>query len=136
MDDLISKVAEERLRAIQRELPPAEVVTHFQEDERGRGLIDIVYQGALVGQEIIETQDSWKEEGRLAAYQAVLRKKVRLVVVAPRGEAMRVRYMMLELNNCWLFYYMVYSYDPDGHLMRVLRPAVPGRREPAVPYIQ
>ena len=101
----------------------------------GRGLIDIFYQGALIGQEIIETADSWKDKDRLFAYRDVLRKKIRLVVMAPRSEAMRVRYMMLELNNWWLFYYMVYGYDSAGHLVRVLRPYPTDRKAPETPYI-
>ena len=69
-----------------------------------RGLIDLFYCGTLIGQEIIETADSWKKKDRLFDYREVLRKKIRLVVMAPRADAMKVRIMMLELNNWWLFY--------------------------------
>jgi len=89
----------------------------------------------LIGQEIIETAESWKEKGRLLAYRDVLVKKVRLVVLVPRSEAMMVRYMMLELNNWWLFYYMVYGYDSAGRLVRVLRPYPPDRKAPETSYI-
>ncbi len=134
-DDLVFKVAKRRLHGIEEELPHPDIATHFSVDEAGRGLIDIFYQGALIGQEIIETADSWKEQDRLLAYRDVLRKKIRLVVMAPRSDAMRVRYMMLELNNWWLFYYMVYGYDSAGRLVRVLRPCPHDRKEPETFYI-
>lgn len=134
-DDLVFKVAKRRLKEIRDELPHPEIVTNFSLDEKGRGLIDIFYQGRLIGQEIIETADSWKEKDRLLAYREVLKKKVRLVVMAPRSEAMRVRYMMLELNNWWLFYYIVYGYDAAGRLVRVLRPVPPDLKSPETVYI-
>lgn len=134
-DDLIFKVAKRRLQEIEEELPHPDIATHFSVDEAGRGLIDIFYQGKLIGQDIIETEDSWKEKDRLLAYRDVLKKKIRLVVLAPRSDAMRVRYMMLELNNWWLFYYMVYGYDSSGRLVRVLRPYPPDRKVPETAYI-
>lgn len=135
VEDLVFKVASRRLQEIKEELPHPDIATHFYVDEVGRGLIDVFYQQALIGQEIIETADSWKEKDRLFAYRDVLKKKIRLVVMAPRSEAMRVRYMMLELNNWWLFYYMVYGYDAAGRLVRVLRPVPPDRKETETPYI-
>lgn len=134
-DDLVFKVAKRRLQEIADELPHPDIATHFSLDEAGRGLIDIFYQGSLIGQEIIETADSWREKDRLVAYRNILKKKIRLVVMAPRSEAMKVRCMMLELNNWWLFYYAVYGYDSAGRLVRVLRPAPPGRKEPETPDI-
>jgi len=134
-DDLVFKVAKRRLREIADELPHPDIATHFSVDDVGRGLIDVFYQGSLIGQEIIETADSWQEKGRLLAYRDILRKKVRLVVMAPRSEAMRVRYLMLELNNWWLFYYIVYGYDGAGRLVRVLKPVPPGRKGPETSYI-
>lgn len=134
-DDVVFRVAKRRLQEIQEELPHPDIATHFSVDEGGRGLIDIFYQGALIGQEIIETADSWKEKDRLFAYREVLKKKIRLVVMAPRSEAMMVRYMMLELNNWWLFYYMVYGYDTAGRLVRVLKPFPPDRKAPETTYI-
>ena len=134
-DDVVFRAAKRRLLEIQEELPHLNIATHFSVDEVGRGLIDIFYQGALIGQEIIETADSWKEKDRLFAYREVLKKKIRLVVMAPRSEAMMVRYMMLELNNWWLFYYMVYGYDTAGRLVRVLKPFPPDRKAPETPYI-
>lgn len=135
VDDLVFRVAKRRLQEIADELPHPDIATHFSVDDRGRGLIDVFYQGKLIGQEIIETADSWKDEGRLQAYRDVLKKKIRLVVMAPRSEAMRVRYMMLELNNWWLFYYMVYGYDGAGRLIRVLRPVPPEQKNLETPYI-
>jgi hypothetical protein len=135
VDDLVFKVAKRRLQEIQEELPHPDIATHFSVDEKGRGLIDIFYTGALIGQEIIETPDSWKDNDRLLAYRDILKKKVRLVVMAPRSDAMRVRYMMLELNNWWLFYYLVYGYDSAGRLVRVLRPYPPDRKAPETPYV-
>lgn len=134
-DDLVFKVAKRRLQEIGDELPHPDIATHFSVDDRGRGLIDIFYQGKLIGQEIIETADSWKEKDRLMTYRSILKKKVRLVVMAPRSEAMKVRYMMLELNNWWLFYYLVYGYDSAGRLVRVLRPVPPGHEAPETTYI-
>jgi hypothetical protein len=132
VDDLIFNVAKRRMREIAEELPHPDIATNFSVDEEGRGLIDIFYQGNLIGQEIIETSTSWKEKDRLFAYRKVLRKKIRLVVMAPRADAMKVRMMMLELNNWWLFYYMVFGYDSQGRLVRVLRPCPPERD---MPYI-
>lgn len=130
------KVAKRRLQEIGEELPHPDIATHFRMDEAGRGLIDIFYQRNLIGQEIIETADSWREKGRLLAYREVLEKKIRLVVMAPRSEAMKVRYMMLELNNWWLFYYMVYGYDSAGRLVRVLRPAPLDHKAPDTPCVR
>lgn len=135
VDDLVFKVAKRRLQEIEDELPHPDISTHFSVDVEGRGLIDIFYQGKLIGQEIIETADSWKKKDRLLAYRDVLRKKIRLVVMVPRPEAMRVRYMMLELNNWWLFYYMIYGYDSAGRLLRVLKPTPPDRKASETPYI-
>ncbi len=134
-DDLVFKVAKKRLQEIQEMLPYPDIFTNFTIDSVGRGLIDIFYQGKLIGHEIIETADSWKEKDRLLTYRDVLKKKIRLVVMAPRSEAMRVRYMMLELNNWWMFYYIVYGYDSAGHLVQVLRPYPPDRKAPETPYI-
>jgi hypothetical protein len=134
-DDLVFKVAKRRLQEIGDELPHPDIATHFSVDVKGRGLIDMFYQGKLIGQEIIETAESWKEKDRLMAYRDILRKKIRLVVMAPRSEAMRVRYMMLELNNWWLFYYMVYGYDSAGRLVRVLRPVPFEQKTSETPYI-
>ncbi|MHC1709145.1 MAG: hypothetical protein AB9819_01875, partial [Methanomassiliicoccales archaeon] len=83
-DDLVFKVAKRRLQEIEDELPHPDIATHFSVDDVGRGLIDIFYQGKLIGQEIIETADSWKEKDRLMVYRDVLKKKIRLVVMAPR----------------------------------------------------
>jgi hypothetical protein len=132
VDDLIFNVARRRVREIAEELPHPDIATHFSVDREGRGLIDIFYHGDLIGQEVIETPTSWREKDRLLAYREVLKKKIRLVVMAPRTDAMKVRMMMLELNNWWLFYYMVYGYDSQGRLVRVLRPSPP---EKDVPYI-
>jgi hypothetical protein len=131
-DDLIFTVARRRVREIAEELPHPDIATHFSVDGEGRGLIDIFYHGDLIGQEIIETPTSWGGKDRLPAYREVLRKKIRLVVMAPRADAMQVRMMMLELNNWWLFYYMVYGYDSQGRLVRVLRPSPP---EHDMPYV-
>jgi len=131
-DDLVYKVANRRLKEIAEELPHPDIGTHFSVDEDGRGLIDIYYRQDLIGQEIIETADSWRKKDRLMAYGDVLRKRIRLVVIAPWAEAMKVRYMMLELNNWWLFYYMVYGYDSQGRLYRVLRPSL---QEVETPYV-
>lgn len=122
---MILKAAKRRLQDIEAELPHPDIATHFSAAEDGSGRIDLFYCGNLIGQEIIETSESWKKKDRLFDYRKVLKKKIRLVVLAPQADAMEVRMMMLELNNWWLFYYMVYGYDPQGRLVRVLRPAPP-----------
>jgi hypothetical protein len=121
-DELVFKVAARRLRDISDEIPHPDVSTHFSLDPEGRGMIDIFFQGRLIGQEIIETSDSWMKGDRLSAYRTVLHKKIRLVVMAPRPDALKVRRMMLELNNWWMCNYMVFGYDSQGRLLRVLRP--------------
>lgn len=125
VDEVVLKVAKRRMQDIKAELPHPDIVTHFSMAEDGSGRIDLFYQDKLIGQEIIETSESWRKKDRLFDYQEVLKKKVRLAVLAPQADAMKVRMMMLELNNWWLFYYMVYGYDPQGRLVRVLRPAPP-----------
>jgi hypothetical protein len=126
MDDLLFKVAKRRMREIAQEIPHPEVTTHFSVDKEGRGLIDIFLHGDPIGHEIIETSKSWQDkEERLFAYRKVLNKKIRLVVMAPRQDVMMVRMMMLELNHWWLFNYMIYGYDNNGRLVRVLRPSPP-----------
>jgi hypothetical protein len=125
VDEVILKAAKRRLQDIEAELPHPDIATHFSAAEDGSGRIDLFYCGKLIGQEIIETSESWRKKDRLFDYREVLKKKVRLVVLAPRADAMKVRMMMLELNNWWLFYYMVYGYDSQGRLVRVLRPAPP-----------
>lgn len=127
-EDIIFKVAKRRIREIELEVPHPDLATHFSVDEEGRGCIDLFFQDKLIGQEFIETQESWEKERRIFDYRRVLQKRVRLVVMAPRKDAMKVRMRMLELNNWWLCNYMVYGYDERGRLVRVLRP-VPHKRE-------
>jgi len=121
-DELVLTVAKNRLRGIQNEIPYSGLDTHVSIDAEGRGLIDIFCNGDPIGQEIIETRDSWKGPDRLNVYGRVIDKKMRLVVLAPQIDSLKVRMKMLELNNWWRFYYMVYSYDDEGRLARVLRP--------------
>ncbi len=116
------------MREIASELPDPDIVTHFSVEEDGRGRIDLFLKMEMIGQEFIETSSSWREEGRLGDYRKVLNKKVRLVVMAPLAEAMKVRMMMLELNNWWMFNYLVYGYDAQGRLVSVLRPEPPDRQ--------
>jgi hypothetical protein len=119
---MVLTVAKNRLRGIRNEIPYPGLYTHVSIDAEGRGLIDIFCNSDLIGHEIIETQESWKDPGRLTVYRHVIDKKIRLVVLAPQNDSMKVRMRMLELNNWWRFYYMVYSYDDEGRLARVLRP--------------
>jgi hypothetical protein len=42
---------------------------------------------------------------------------------------------MLELNNWWMFYYMVYGYDERGRLFRIIRPAPPHEKASYTSYI-
>jgi len=42
----------------------------------------------------VETATSWKDKGRMDEYRQVLQQKLRLVVMAPRADAMKVRMMM------------------------------------------
>jgi len=129
VDEIVLKVAKRRMREIKTELPHPDIATHFSEGANGIGQIDLFFQGDLIGREFVETAISWKDKGRMDEYRRVLQQKLRLVVMAPRIDAMKVRMMMLELNNWWLFYYMVYGYDSQGRLVRVLRPIPPDKSQ-------
>jgi hypothetical protein len=122
--DLIDLVAKNRIERIRDEVgchfPGAEA--HYSVDPEGRGVITIQLEDRLIGVEYIETPETWNRPERMMEYRKVIGNKARLVVCAPETCARSARMRMLELNNWWLFYYLVFSYDAAGNLFRVGRP--------------
>jgi hypothetical protein len=126
MAELVEQVAAKRmertLEEFRRVFPRAEA--KFYLDQEGRGVIKVLDDRYLVGLEFVETVDSWGSKKRLWEYETALRNKCRLVVLAPKEVAMSARMRLLELNQQWLFYYLVYSYDERMRLERIGRPRV------------
>jgi hypothetical protein len=126
MAELVEQVAALRMERTLEEFhslfPKAEA--KFYLDQEGRGVIKVLEGRYLIGMEFVETADSWGSKKRLWEYETALRNKIRLVVLAPKDVAMAARIRMLELNQQWLFYYLVYSYDEKMKLEHIGRPRV------------
>jgi hypothetical protein len=126
MPGLVEQVAEKRLartlEEFHRVFPHARA--DFYMDKEGRGIIKVLDGRYIVGLEFIETSESWASSKRILEYQTALMNKCRLVVLAPKESAMSARMRMLELNQQWLFYYQVYSYDEEVRMERIGRPRV------------
>ena len=126
MAELVEQVAAKRMEhtldEFQRVFPKAKA--KFYLDPEGRGVIKVLDDRYLIGLEFVETAESWGSRNRLWEYETALRNKCRLVVLAPKEVAMAARMRLLELNQQWLFYYLVYSYDERMRLERIGRPRV------------
>jgi hypothetical protein len=96
----------------------------FEVDVEGRGVIKILDGEYLIGLEVIETAESWSDRKRVWEYYAALVNKCRLVIIVPQPHAMPARMKMLEFNQHWLNYYLVYSYDESLKMEKIGRPRV------------
>jgi len=122
--DLIEAVVENRVKMIRQEVkapfPDAEITHHFTEE--GRAHILIIWEGTVIGEEFVETAESWRRPERRREYLRPLVNKARLVVIVPDRHSRAARMKLLDFNHWWLFYYLVFSYDRDGNLKQVGRP--------------
>ncbi|QLH74344.1 MAG: hypothetical protein HPY73_01985 [Methanomassiliicoccales archaeon] len=120
IERLAHKIMPEIRKDFRSIFPEAE--TKFFVDGEGRGVIKVIENGYLVGMEFIETEVSWASKKRMWEYYVVLVNKCRLVVYVPKAHADSARMRLLEFNNYWLNYYLVYSYDEGLRTELVGRP--------------
>ncbi|MDD1771055.1 MAG: hypothetical protein LUO79_08215 [Methanomassiliicoccales archaeon] len=125
--ELVEFVARRRIEMIANEVKEifsgAEASYHLTSD--GRAHIVIVWEGAVIGEEFVETGESWSRPERMREYLKPLVNKARLVVVVPERHVRPARMRLLEFNQWWYFYYLVFSYDPEGRLKPYGRPRPP-----------
>jgi len=88
----------------------------------GRAHISILWEDQLIGEEFIESGESWNKPERMKEYRRVLQSKIRLVVIVPERHARTARLKLLDLNHWWLLYYLIFSYDMNGEIKKVGRP--------------
>jgi hypothetical protein len=135
---MVERMAEKRLPKVLEEFHHIfpEARTDFHIDDEGRGVIKIITDNYLVGLEFIETDESWSNRKRMWEYYVALVNKCRLVLFVPKEHAVQARLRMLEFNNNWLNYYLVFSYDDGLRTEKVARvkisPSTP-TRSPADP---
>lgn len=121
MEHVVNSRREMIAKEVEHCYPDAEV-THSTMDD-GRAHLCITWEERIIGEEYVETANSWNQPERLAEYRKVLvGNRTRLVVIVPERHARSARLKMLELNHWWLFYYLVFSYDHEGKIKRVGRP--------------
>ena len=120
---MVERMAEKRLPKVLEEFRQVfpEAYTKFYIDDEGRGVIKILTDNYIVGLEFIETDGSWSERKRMWEYYVALVNKCRLVLFVPKEHAVQARLRMLEFNNNWMNYYMVYSYDDGLRTEKVTR---------------
>ena len=85
------------------------------------GIITVIHDRYVVSKEFVETEESLSSRHCMPEYVRVLRGQARLVTIVPKELAGETFTRMLELNNWWLFYYMVFLYDQEGNIKRVDR---------------
>jgi hypothetical protein len=119
---LIEKVARNRaddmVKDIRRHFPDATVNIEVID---GRGVLTACYGRFVVSKEFVETVETLNSEHCMREYRRVLQAKARLVLIVPKEVAAKTFTRMLEMNNWWLFYYLVYFYDEDGNIRRMDR---------------
>jgi hypothetical protein len=123
--ELLERVATRRVEMILEEVkdhyPGSEVKVFFHED--GRVHLTVMWNDNVIGQEYVETAESWNNPERMKEYRKVLvNNKVRLVVLVPERHARSARLRMLDLNHYWMFYYLVFGYDHEGDIKHIGRP--------------
>ena len=121
--ELIEAVITRRIDQIRDEARafPGAAINHSIDPE-GRGVISVTLNGLFLSQEFVETAISCENPQRSLDYLRVLRDRMRLVIVVPESRANWMRLKMLQFNQWWLFYYLVFSYDEEGNVRRVGRP--------------
>jgi hypothetical protein len=108
---------------VKKTFPGAEASYHITPDDRAH--IVIIWEGVVIGEEFVENGESWSEPERQREYLKALVNKERLVVVVPERHVRPARMRLLEFNQWWFFYYLVFSYDGEGNLKRYGRPRPP-----------
>ena len=88
-----------------------------------RGIITVCQDRFVLSKEFVETEQSLCSPHCMSEYGRILRGKARLVLIVPKERAVKVRMRLLEFNNFWLFYYLVFFYDEDGTMSRMDRKA-------------
>ncbi len=125
--ELVEAVARKRIDMIAGEVeaifPGAKASYHLTED--GRAHIVVTWEGAVIDEEYVETAESWSRPERTREYLRPLVNKARLVVIVPERHVRSARMRLLEFNQWWYFYYLVFSYDQEGYLRRYGRPRPP-----------
>jgi hypothetical protein len=125
--ELVEAVARKRIEMIADEVrgtfSGAEASYHMASD--GRAHIVIVWEGVVIGEEYVETGESWSRPERRREYLHPLVNKARLVVIVPERHVRSARMRLLEFNHWWYFYYLVFSYDQEGNLKPYGRPRPP-----------
>jgi hypothetical protein len=125
--ELVEFVAKRRIEMIADEVrgvfSGAEASYHVTPDDRAH--ITIVWEGVIIGEEYVETSGSWSNPERMREYLRPLVNKARLVVIVPERHVRRARMRLLEFNQWWYFYYLVFSYDMEGNLKPYGRPKPP-----------
>ncbi len=122
--ELIDAVVKRRIDQIRDEARAAfpEAVIRHSIDPEGRGIISVTLNDFFLSQEFVETALTCERPERSLDYLRVLRDRMRLVIVVPESKANWMRLKMLQFNQWWLFYYLVFSYDEDGNIRKVGRP--------------
>jgi len=122
VERMAEKIIPRSLDEFHRIFPNA--TAKFYVDKEGRGVIKILEGNDIIGMEFIETADSWSSKKRMWEYYVALVNKCRLVIFVPEPHAMPARMRMLEFNQHWLYYYLVYAYDEDLNVEKIGRPRV------------
>ena len=111
--ELLEKVtksrAKESLKEVLRHYPSATVISEVRND---RGIITVCQDRFILSKEFVETEESLASAHCMAEYGRILMGKARLVLIVPKELAARTRTKLLEFNNFWLMYYLVFYYDP------------------------
>ncbi len=118
---LVEEIIRERVAQVEaevRRIYPLAIVESDIDDE-GRGIITASIDSFVVTKEFVETEKSAFAACRFSEYFEIMANKSRLVLIVPQPLALKIRLRMLDFNQMWLFYYLVYSYDFNGRIRLV-----------------
>ncbi len=120
---LVESVVERRIEQVKDEIATAypDARVEWKSGQDGRAIITVSLDGHILSQEFVETEESLSKPTRMSEYFRVLTSKRRLVVIVPKCMALKIRLKMLDFNQMWLFYYMVFYYDDAGSLTYIDR---------------
>ena len=118
IEKVVTRRAEEVLKDVRKHFPEATVNTEVTDR---RGILTACHGRFVISKEFVETVESLGSAHRMTEYRHVLQGKARLVLIVPKEMAAATFTRMLELNNWWLFYYLIYFYDADGNIRRMDR---------------
>ncbi len=123
---LVEMVVGERALQVKAEVrefyPQARVESCI--DSEGRGVITASMDSFIISKEFVETEESILVPSRFSEYFKIMANKARLVLIVPKPIALKVRLRMLNFNQMWLCYYLVYAYDCSGRMSLVDRIAM------------